>query len=30
MSDSTIAVLIYAVGQLLGLVIIWTIEEFKK
>lgn len=30
MSDVNLSILIFAVGQILGLLIIWMIEEFKK
>lgn len=30
MSDVNLSILIFAIGQILGLLIIWMIEEFKK
>lgn len=30
MSDVNLSILIFAVGQILGLLLIWMIEEIKK
>lgn len=30
MSDVNLSILIFAIGQILGLLIIWMIEEFRK